>query len=79
MNLMMVEPILWGALGLRTDGTVVAWVFDNFGSGPIPYAPPSGLQDVVSLASGNSHALALKRDGTVVAWAWGEPYDRENE
>jgi alpha-tubulin suppressor-like RCC1 family protein len=79
MNLMMVEPIEWGAVGLRTDGTVVAWIFDNFGSGPIRWVPPAGLKDVVSLATGDRHALALKRDGTVVAWAWGEPYDRENE
>jgi alpha-tubulin suppressor-like RCC1 family protein len=35
----------------------------------------SGLDEVVSIAAGNTHILALKSDGTV--WAWGTNYSGE--
>lgn len=60
------------SLGLRTDGTVVAWAGLN------PYGQlsvPAGLRDVVAVAAGgdfwiadSAHSLVLKRDGTVAAW-----------
>ena len=52
-------------LGLRRDGTVVAWGADD-GSGAA--SVPKGLSGVVAVAAGTGHSLALKRDGTVVAW-----------
>jgi alpha-tubulin suppressor-like RCC1 family protein len=57
----------WGhSLGLRPDGTVVAWGSDMDGATTVP----EGLRDVVSLAPGGTHAhsLVLRADGTVVVW-----------
>ena len=52
-------------LALNADGTV-------FGEGPDVEELPSGMSNVVAIATGrefgNNHALALKIDGTVVAW-----------
>jgi hypothetical protein len=56
-------------LGVRNDGTVVAWAgsdFLNFNRGQTNV--PAGLSNVVAVAGGFSHSLALKEDGTVVAW-----------
>ena len=49
---------------LKSDGTVVAWGFDNSGQGVVP----SGLNGVIAIAAQWYHNLALKSDGTVVAW-----------
>jgi alpha-tubulin suppressor-like RCC1 family protein len=38
-------------------------------------APPSGLDQVVAVAAGGTHALALRADGTV--WGWGTNSDWE--
>jgi alpha-tubulin suppressor-like RCC1 family protein len=46
-------------LGLRNDGTVIAW-----GAGDVP----AGLSNVTAIAVGESHSLALKNDGTVYGW-----------
>lgn len=46
------------------DGTVVAWGDNRFGQGTVP----SGLNNVVAIASGEWHNVALKADGTLVAW-----------
>ena len=43
---------------LKADGTV----------GSSTVTAPSGLSNVVMIASGGAHALALTRDGTVVGW-----------
>ena len=55
------------SLGLKGDGTVVAW-----GCGPGTdhgqCTVPSGLAGVIKIAAGGTHSLALKGDGTVVAW-----------
>ena len=50
----------FGSLGLRSDGTVVAW-------GGIA-SPPAGLGDVVQVSAGVEHALALRSDGSVRCW-----------
>lgn len=50
-------------IGLKNDGTVVAWGNDGFGG---YYPPPGGLSNVVAIAKGN---MALRSDGTVVGWA----------
>jgi len=38
--------------------------------GAFPSRPPTGLTDVVAVATGGYQAMALKRDGTVVGWGW---------
>ncbi|MBN9659009.1 MAG: hypothetical protein J0H49_12570 [Acidobacteria bacterium] len=52
------------AVGLRTDGTVIAWK-DPMGVDLTNV--PSGLNHVVSI-SAKQYALAIKDDGTVAAW-----------
>ncbi|MBM2834368.1 MAG: Branched-chain amino acid transporter, amino acid-binding protein [Candidatus Brocadiaceae bacterium] len=67
-------------LVLRKDGTVWGWGSNNGGlgnnidRGQIAYDPLqiSGIDNVIAIAAGMSHALALKSDGTV--WAWGSNY-----
>ena len=52
------------SLALHSDGSVVAWGYDDHGQ----IAVPAGLGSVVAIATGRAHALALQGDGTVVAW-----------
>src|SRR5205823_1757576 len=54
------------SLGLKQDGTVVAWGCgtDDFGQCKVR----ADLRDVIAIAAGDSHSLALEADGTVVAW-----------
>lgn len=62
-------------IALKTDGTVVAWGYNNYGqlgdgsnmnsNDPVVV---SGLSDIVAVASGSYSSYALKRDGTVYAW-----------
>jgi Regulator of chromosome condensation (RCC1) repeat len=52
------------AVGLQSDGTVVAWGNNYFGDLDVP----QGLNRVVALSSGRAHHLALRDDGSVVAW-----------
>ena len=42
------------SMALKSDGTVVAWGYDD------PSAPVGGLDNVISIAAGNFHALALR-------------------
>jgi alpha-tubulin suppressor-like RCC1 family protein len=51
-------------LGLKSDGTVVAWGDNSSGESTVPV----GINGVVSIAAGTSHSLALKSNGAVVAW-----------
>lgn len=65
------------ALALRIDGTLWGWGDNGAGQLGIGAAsaavtspgPITTLQNVVSFATGNQHALAVKNDGTV--WSWG--------
>ena len=49
-------------LGLKRDGTVVAW--EAGGLEPVPAV----ATNVVSIAAGEAHSLVLRRNGTVVGW-----------
>jgi alpha-tubulin suppressor-like RCC1 family protein len=75
-----VEDIAGGAyhcLGLKDDGTVVAWGegplgdrSDEDSSTPVEVYRLGGVE---AIAAGYEHSLALKSDGTV--WAWGDNND----
>ncbi len=63
--------VTWGADSPFTTGTRVA----NWGDYSQGYpAIPSGLDNVVEVASGHGHALVLRNDGTVAAWKTGFGY-----
>lgn len=53
-------------LGLKADGTVIAWGGNADGESIVP----DGLNGVVAVAAGSRFSLALKGDGTVVAWGY---------
>jgi len=63
-NLIAVAAGSWHNLGLRADGTVVAWGNDGSGQTDVP----AGLRDAVAIAAGGYHSLAIRADGTVAAW-----------
>ena len=52
------------SLGLKQDGSVVAWGDNRFGDCDVP-SPNTGF---VAIAAGYMHSLGLKQDGSVVAW-----------
>ena len=58
------------SLGLKADGSIVAWGFDYLGQTDVP-APN---MDFVAVAAGEHHGLGLKSDGSIVAWGnnWGQ-------
>ena len=51
-------------LALRSDGTVYAGGFNQYGQSTVPQE----LSNVVAIAAGARHSVALKNDGTVVCW-----------
>ncbi len=52
------------SLGLKSDGTIVAWGDNDCGQCSVP-APNAHF---VAIAAGAEHSLGLKSDGTIVAW-----------
>lgn len=63
-------------LGIRTDGTIVAWGDNSYGQTSVPivrtnevYLPL--ITNAIAVAAGAYHSLALKADHTVVAWGAG--------
>lgn len=54
------------SLGLRNDGTVVAWGSNSNGQTNVP----AGLSNIVQIAGGGAHSLAVGDDGT--AYGWGD-------
>ena len=62
-NVVAVAGGTFHSIGLKSDGTVMAW-----GASSAATVGPPGLNNVVAIANGGDHNLALKKDGTVVAW-----------
>lgn len=54
------------SLGLRSDGTTLAW--GNAQAAPVSLYPSNDLFGIVGIAAGLNHALALRSNGTVIAW-----------
>ena len=52
------------SLGLKSDGTIVAWGDNSYGQCNVP----SPNADFVAVAAGVIHSLGLKSDSTIVAW-----------
>ncbi len=59
------------SLGLKSDGSIVAWGSNFYGETSVP-APNAGF---VAVAAGFYHSLGLKSDGSIVAWGCGSPYN----
>ncbi|MBN2018754.1 MAG: hypothetical protein JW749_00855 [Sedimentisphaerales bacterium] len=59
----------WHSLGLKIDGSIVAWGRNFFGQSEIPEG-----SDYVAVAAGENHSLALTADGSVVAWGFNESH-----
>jgi alpha-tubulin suppressor-like RCC1 family protein len=71
-------------LSVKSDGSVQSWGSNGFGQlgnndigmdsdVPMDVLGPDGstsLQNIVTVAAGDTHALALREDGTV--WSWGQ-------
>ena len=51
------------SLILRSNGTVVAWGYDDWGQTSVP----ANVTNAVAVAAGDFHSLALRADGNVVA------------
>lgn len=51
-------------LGLKTDGTVVAWGRNDKGQCNVP----GQYTDVIAVAGGWAHSLCLRSNGSIVAW-----------
>ena len=61
---MAVAAGYWHSLGLKVDGSIVAWGGNSSGQCDVP--PPN--TDFVAVAAGGYHSLGLKGDGSIVAW-----------
>ncbi|MDO8632915.1 MAG: hypothetical protein Q7R41_20735, partial [Phycisphaerales bacterium] len=51
-------------LGLKADGSIVAWGENNGGKANVP-APNT---DFMAVAAGSAYSLGLKADGSIAAW-----------
>ena len=62
------------SLALKSDGTVAAFGFNQYGETNVP----AGLNNVVAIACGDIHDLALKSDGTVAGWGQNSYFQTTN-
>lgn len=70
-NLIAVAGGDYRGLGLKRDGTVIAWgssIWQLTGANLGLTNVPAGLSNVVSVAAGAGHTLALRADGTLAMW-----------
>ncbi len=63
-NLIAIAAGGYHSLGLKSDGSIVAWGWNKSGQCNVP-EPNSGF---VAIAAGGYHSLGLKSDGRIVAW-----------
>ncbi len=63
-NLVSISAGGFHTLGLREDGTVIAWGRNDVAQTNVP----AGLSNVIAVAAGGGHSLALLENGTVRAW-----------
>ena len=54
------------SLGLKADGSIVAWGYNGQGQTNLP-APNTGF---IAVAAGLFHSLGLKDNGSIVAWEY---------
>jgi hypothetical protein len=54
------------SLGLKADGSIIAWGYNYHGQCSVP-SPNTGF---VAIAAGYAHSLGLKSDGSIVAWGY---------
>ena len=59
-NLVAIAAGAWHNLGLRANGTVLAWGDDQAGQCDVP----AGLSNALAIAAGGYHNLAIQADGT---------------
>ena len=65
-SLLLLAVLIWTVL-LPTQAQTPAPGY-LAGWGQLPGLTPVGLDNVIAIAGGQSHAVALRADGTVVAW-----------
>lgn len=70
------------SLALKTDGTVYAWGYNNYGQlgdgstgnrtapAPVEVTPGVALGNVVAIAAGDGHSAAVTAAGTAYAWGY---------
>lgn len=68
------------SLGLRADGSILAWGgnTDVFGYYAGQCDVPLPNTDFVGIAAGWFHTLGLKTDGSIEAWGWNDDYGQCN-
>ena len=54
------------SLGLKADGSIVAWGWNGYGACEVP--DPNA--DFIAVAAGAVFSLGLKADGSIVAWGY---------
>jgi alpha-tubulin suppressor-like RCC1 family protein len=70
------------SLALKTDGTVYAWGYNNYGQlgdgstgnrtapGRVDVTPGVALSNIVAIAAGDAHSAAVTAAGTAYAWGY---------